>query len=231
MQPQAFNRLLLKAILALVYTTTASIVMAQTQDKPPRFAQLTMEQLTPQQEPVARDILKISSSGIGGPYNALLRSPEMARRALLLFQYLRIETSVPKRLNEFAILIQARLATAQYEWWAHYPIAMKAGLSPDIAADLQQGKRPSKMADDEEAVYQFCLEMSLNHTVSDATFNRVKNMLGEQQTVDLIVLSGTYVMVSMLLNTAEVGVPNKGPLPLKPMTDAKLRAGLLPVKK
>jgi 4-carboxymuconolactone decarboxylase len=87
------------------------------------------------------------------------------------------------------------------------------------------------MAADEDAVYQFCLEMSLNHKVNDASFNRVKTMLGEQQTVDLIVLSGTYVMVSMLLNTAEVGVPNNSPLPLKPMNDAELRAGLLAAEK
>jgi 4-carboxymuconolactone decarboxylase len=231
MKSQPLGKLLLNAILILICSTITGVALAQTQSKPPRFPQLTMEQLTPQQELVARDILKISSAGIGGPYNALLRSPEMASRAMLLFQYLRLDTSVPKRLNEFAILLQARLATAQYEWWAHYPIAMKAGLSEAIAADLQQGKRPSNMADDEEAVYQFCLEMSLNHKVSDATFYRLKNKLGEQQTVDLIVLSGTYVMVSMLLNTAEAGVPNNGPLPLKPMTDAELRKGLLAGKK
>jgi 4-carboxymuconolactone decarboxylase len=67
-------------------------------------------------------------------------------------------------------------------------------------------------------------------TEGDATFDRVHSLLGEQQTVDLIVLSGTYVMVSMLLNTSEVGVPNNGHQALKPMTDAELRAGLLTVK-
>jgi len=196
-----------------------------------RFPQLTTEQLNPKQAALAQEILKVSSAGIGGPYNVLLRSPEMATRAFHLLDYLRFGTSVPKRLNEFAILIQARLATAQYEWWAHYPIAMKAGLSESIAADLKEGKRPAKMAADEEALYQFCLELSLGHKVSGTSFNRIKTMLGEQQTVDLIVLSETYVMVAMLLNAAEVGVPDNGPLPLKPMTDAELRAGLLPIKK
>jgi 4-carboxymuconolactone decarboxylase len=84
------------------------------------------------------------------------------------------------------------------------------------------------MAAAEEAVYQFCVEMSLNHVVSDATFDRLHTLLGEQQTVDLIALSGTYVLVSMLLNTAEVGIPNNGTPPLRAMTDAELRAGLLP---
>ena len=201
--------------------------MAQTQSKTPRFPQLTMEQLDPAQKALAQEIIKVSSAGIGGPYNTLLRSPEMAARAFNLLDYLRFKTSVPRALNEFAILIQARLATAQYEWWAHYPLALKAGLPAAVADALKDGKRPTGMTSEQEAVYQFCLEMSLNHAVGDATFNHVRSMLGEQQTVDLIVLSGTYVMVSMLLNTAEVGVPNNGPLPLNPMSDAELRAGLL----
>ena len=202
--------------------------MSQTEGKIPRFPQLTMEQLNPRQEALAREILKISSAGIGGPYNALLRSPEMGERLFSLMDYLRFKTSVPRALNEFAILIQARLATAQLEWWAHYPLALKAGLPAPLADALREGRRPSTMAADQEAIYQFCVELSLNHVVADATFDRVRSLLGEQQTVDLIVLSGTYVMVSMLLNAGEVAVPNNGAPPLKPMTDEELRRGLLP---
>jgi 4-carboxymuconolactone decarboxylase len=154
----------------------------------------------------------------------------MAERTFNLLDYLRFKTSVPRPLNEFAILIQSRLSTAQYEWWAHYPIALKAGLSSAIADAVRDGKRPANMSAEEEAVYQFCVELSLNHAVSDVTFDRVRSLLGEQQTVDLIVLSGTYVTVSMLLNTSEVGVPNNGTPPLKPLTEAELRAGLLAVK-
>jgi len=229
MKPDRLSGLLLhSAVIATCFST--GIAMAQTQSKTPRFPQLTMEQLNPRQEALAQEILKVSSAGIGGPYNALLRSPEMAERAFNLPDYLRFKTSVPRPLNEFAILIQSRLATAQYEWWAHYPLALKAGLPSAIADALKEGRPPAKMAADEESVYQFCVEMSLNHVVGDATFDRVHSLLGEQQTVDLIVLSGTYVMVSMLLNTAEVGVPNNGILPLKLMTEAELRAGLLAAK-
>jgi len=229
MKSDGFRGLLLQsALIATCFVT--GIAVAQTQSIPPRFPQLTMEQLNPRQKALAEEILKVSSAGISGPYNALLRSPEMAERAFNLLDYLRFKTSVPRPLNEFAILIQARLATAQYEWWAHYPLALKAGLPAANADGLKEGRRPAKMAANEEAVYQFCMEMSLNHAVSDATFDRVHSLLGEQQTVDLIVLSGTYVMVSMLLNTAEVGVPNNGTPPLKPMSEAELRAGLLPTK-
>jgi 4-carboxymuconolactone decarboxylase len=204
--------------------------MDQTESKTPRFQQLTLDQLNPQQAALAQEILKVSAAGLGGPYNPLLRSPEMGQRVFNLMDYLRFKTSVPQPLNEFAILIQARLATAQLEWWAHYPIALRAGLPAGIADELKEGRRPTGMTSSEEAVYQFCMELSLNHAVSDAAFERMRSELGEQQTVDLIVVSGTYVMVSMILNGAEVEIPNHGTPPLRPMTDEELRAGLLPPK-
>ena len=110
-----------------------------------RLAPTTYEQLPPDVRPLADDILKVSSAGLGGPYNALLRSPEMARRCFDLLDYLRFKTTVEKRLNEFAILIQARLANAQYEWWAHGPIAQRAGLSPDIIEQFMAGKQPRRL--------------------------------------------------------------------------------------
>ncbi len=193
----------------------------------PRFPQLTMEQLNAQQKALAADILKVSSGGLGGPYNLYLRSPEMSTKRFALMGYLRFRTSVPRALNEFAILIQARLATAQYEWWAHYPFALKAGLPPEVAEKLKEGKRPTTMSAEEAAVYQFCVEMSLNHRVSDATFGALRKLFSDQQIVDLVILSGEYVSTSMLLNVAEAEIPNRGAEPLKPMSDAELRAGLL----
>jgi 4-carboxymuconolactone decarboxylase len=77
-------------------------------NKEPRFPQLTLDQLNDRQRPLAEQILRVSSSGLGGPYNALLRSPVLGQRMFDLLQYVRWETSVPSRLNEFAILIIAR---------------------------------------------------------------------------------------------------------------------------
>jgi 4-carboxymuconolactone decarboxylase len=192
-----------------------------------RFRQLRIEELDADTVPLAKEILKVSSAGLGGPYNVLLRSPEMAKRAFHLFDYLRFNTSVPRHLNEFAILIQARLANAQYEWWAHYPIALKCGLRATLADTLREGSRPRDMDEDERAVFDYCVRLSLDTRVSDASFARIKARLSEQQVVDLTVLSGTYVMVSMLLNAAQVGIPDGGPEPLRMMTHAELRAGLL----
>ena len=184
--------------------------------KEPRFPQLTMDQLNEQQRPLGEKIMKISSVGLGGPYNPLLRSPVLTQRMYDLLDYLRWNTSVPRRLNEFAILIIARQWRSQVEWFAHHPLAIKAGLSEQVAADLKANKRPAGMQPDEAAVYDFVTELTTKHEVSDEAFNRVKQLLGEQQVVDLTALAGTYVTVAMILSMAEEGVPPGKEPPFKP---------------
>lgn len=184
--------------------------------KEPRFPQLTLDKLNEAQRPLGEKIVKISSVGLGGPYNPLIRSPDMGQRMYDLLEYLRWRTSVPTKLNEFAILIQGRLWRSQVEWYAHYPLALKAGLSPQIAADLKANRRPANMAPDEAAVYDFCMELSTKREVSDETFKRAKDVLGEQGVVDLTALSGTYVAVAMLLAMAEESVPAGKEEPFKP---------------
>jgi 4-carboxymuconolactone decarboxylase len=194
---------------------------------PERFSQVTYESLAPEVKPLADDILKVSSAALGGPYNALLRSPEMARRCFDFLDYLRFRTSVNKRLNEFAILIQARISNAQYEWWAHEIIGRKAGLSDAVMDDLRACRRPSSMQADEALVYDYCVQLSLNHRVPDALWQKAVDAMGEQAVVDLTVLSGTYVMVSMLLNATQVGIPNGGVLPLEVLHPNEIRERLL----
>ena len=140
----------------------------------PRFPQLTMEQLSDAQKPLAEQIVKVSSVGLGGPYNPLLRSPVLGQRIFDLFHYLRWETSVPLRLNEFAILIIGRQWRSQVEWFAHAPLAIKAGLAPAIVADLKANRRPANMPPEEAAVYDFVTELTTRHEVSDETFDRAK---------------------------------------------------------
>ena len=137
--------------------------------KEPRFPQLTMDQLNEAQKPLGEQIMKVSSVGLGGPYNPMIRSPVLGQRLYDLFYYLRWQTSVPTRLNEFAILIIGRQWRSQVEWFAHAPIAAKAGLSAEIIAELKSGKRPSNMADDEAVVYDFVTELTTTQKVSDET--------------------------------------------------------------
>jgi 4-carboxymuconolactone decarboxylase len=186
-------------------------------DKEPRFPQLKVDQLNDQQRPFADEILKVSSIGISGPYNMMLRSPVMGQRLFNMLDYLRFNTSVPRRLNEFAILIQARLWTSQVEWTAHYPLALKAGLPQAVADDLKVGKRPASMQPDEAAVYDLCMDLSTNHVVSDATFKKAHEFFSDQQIVDLITVSGIYITLAMLSNTAEDATPGGKTPPLQPL--------------
>jgi 4-carboxymuconolactone decarboxylase len=189
-----------------------------TDPTPPRFAQLTIDQLNDEQRPLGEKIIKVSSVGLSGPYNSMLRSPVMGDRLFMLLDYLRFNTSLPRRLNEFAILIQARLWTSQVEWRAHYPLALKAGLARSVADDLAQGKRPVSMRTDEAAVYDLCMELSTRRTVSDAAFRRARAIFSEQQLVDLVAVSGTYVTAAMLLKAAaEDGVPDSKVALLPPL--------------
>jgi 4-carboxymuconolactone decarboxylase len=184
--------------------------------KEPRFPQLTMPQLSDQQRPLGEAIMKISRVGIAGPYNPMLRSPVFGQRMFDLLAYLRWDTSVPLRLNELTILIIGRQWRSQVEWFAHAPLAEKAGLSPRIIAELKANERPSSMAPDEAAVYDFVTELTTKHEVSDETFGRAKKLLGEQQVVDLTAVAGTYVTVAMLLAMAQENVPPGEEPPFKP---------------
>jgi 4-carboxymuconolactone decarboxylase len=148
--------------------------------KEPRFPQLTMAELNDAQRPLGEAIMKISAVGITGPYNPMLRSPVLGQKMFDLLDYLRWHTSVPLRLNELAILITGRLWRAQIIWFAHGPLALKAGLAPQIIADLKANRRPANMQADEAAVYDFVMELSTKHEVSDETFARTKALLGER---------------------------------------------------
>ena len=185
----------------------ATMFAAPATGKEPRFPQLTMDQLSDAQKPLGEQVMKVSSVGLGGPYNPLMRSPVLGQRLFDLWYYLRWQTSVPTKLNEFAILIIGRQWRSQVEWFAHAPLAAKAGLSADIIAELKAGKRPSSMAEDEAVVYDFVIELTTTQKVSDETYARAKKVLKDQQIVDLTAVAGNYVMVAMLLAMAEETVP------------------------
>ena len=189
---------------------------APAKSRAPRFAQLTEADLTGQQQPMAQYILSISRVGLGGPYNLFLRSRGGGQKMLDLLDYLRFHSSVPARLNEFAILTQGRRWRSQVEWFSHVPIALKAGVSPETVEELRAGKRPATMQPDEAAVYDFFTELYARHAVSDASYDRLHGFLNDQQIVELTMTGGTYDSLAALMAMAEQGIPPGGKLPFKP---------------
>ena len=167
------------------------------------------------QRRVYRAIAAGPRGGVRGPFNALLRSPELADRAQKLGEYLRFGNSLPAPLNELAILVTARTWGAQYEWYAHAKLAAQAGLGSDVIAEISNRRRPGKMTSEEAAVYDFCTELHEKKEVSDAAFKAVLERFGERGVVDLIGVAGYYTLVSMVLNVDRVPLPDGQPDPLK----------------
>lgn len=171
----------------------------------PRFGPLPEGDMTEAQRVATRELAagprgKMSTSG---PNIVLLRSPDLMSRTQKVGEFLRYKSTLPARLNEFAICITARQWGANVEWMAHHPLALKAGLNPAVAEDLRHGRRPAAMQDDEAVIYQFCTELHETKNVSDATFKAVKDMFGECAVVELIALTGYYTMLAMVLNVAQ----------------------------
>jgi 4-carboxymuconolactone decarboxylase len=204
------------AIAAAGGWLAATLISVPATSKEPRFPVLTMEQLDARQKPLGEQVMKVSSVGLAGPYNPMMRSPVLGQKLFDLFAYLRWDTSVPVKLNEFAIIIIGRQWRSQVEWFAHAPLAQKAGLSPEIIAELKANKRPSNMAEDEAVVYDFVTELTTTKKVSDETYARAKKIFSDQQIVDLTAVSGNYVMVAMLLAMAEESTPPGKEAPFKP---------------
>jgi len=196
---------ILTAVLAGIPILGMAIV-ASTGNKEPRFPEIKREQMTDAQKRVFEEIAR-SRGEVRGPFGVLLRSPELADRWQRLGEYVRFKSSLPPRLNEFAILITARFWESQFEWYAHKPLAIKGGLAESIAEDLAQNKRPANMKPDEELVYDFCTTLHQKHFVDDKLFKRALETLGERGVIDLLAVNGFYGAVSMVLNVAEIPIP------------------------
>ena len=183
----------------------------------PRFKPLVESEMSEAQQKAARDIASGQRGRLNpdGPNALLLRSPELMGRTQRVGEYLRYNTSIPQRLNEFAILITARQWTAQVEWIAHHPLALKAGIDPAVAADLALGKRPTAMKEDEAIIYQFVKELHETKGVRDAAFKAVLDKFGERGVIDLIGLTGYYTMLAMVLNVAQQPLPGGVAPPLQ----------------
>jgi 4-carboxymuconolactone decarboxylase len=181
-----------------------------------RFPTLTPETMTDEQR-AAADAIQSGprGSGLRGPFNALLRSPQLCDLVQRVGAYVRYSSAIPPRLNEMAIIMAGRKWTAQYEFYAHRRLAIDAGLKSAICDAIAAGTRPQGMGDDESEVYDFCTELLSSGHVSDANYGRIKNRFGERGVIDLIGAVGYYSLVSMVLNVDGVPLPAGETPPLK----------------
>ena len=142
-----------------------------------------------------------------GPFAVWLHAPEFGHLAQALGGHCRYNTALPPRLSEFAILCTARLWRAQYEWFAHAPMAEKAGVKPKTISDLRAGREPKSAPKDERAIFAFVRELYKTNRVSDHAYKRVHGLLGDTGMVELVGILGYYVMISMTLNVFRMMPP------------------------
>lgn len=151
-----------------------------------------------------------------GPFAVWLHAPQMGELAQKLGAFVRLQTRVPPRLSEFAILVTASLWQAQYEWFAHAPIAERAGVKPDAISAIKAGRTPQRLPKDERAVYDFVQELYRSNRVGDATYRRLHTVLGgDDAMVEFVGILGYYVLVAMSLNVFRMPLPPDAALPFR----------------
>ena len=148
-----------------------------------------------------------------GPFAVWLHAPEFGQLAQALGGHCRYKTALSPRLSEFAILCTARLWRAQYEWFAHAPMAEKAGVKRKTIQDLRAGREPKSATKDERAIYAYIRELYKTKRVSEGAYSRVHAFLGDAAMVELVGILGYYVMISMTLNVFRMMPPAEAELP------------------
>jgi 4-carboxymuconolactone decarboxylase len=197
--------------LVLIALCAASSSFAQD-----RLPPIAADKLTDAQKKAIEEFKAARGNDISGPFVPLLRSPEVMTRARAMGDYLRFKSALSPRLCEFVILLTARRWTQHYEWHAHAPLAVKGGLKQAIIDAIAEGRRPLKMASDEQALYELVDELLTNRSVSDRTYANAVAAVGEQGLIDAVAIVGQYSMLAMVLNTARTPLPPGAKPVLKP---------------
>ena len=176
-----------------------------------RLPTIPPEQYTEEQKKAAEEFLAARKVPVFGPFEPMMHSPQVMSIARSTGDYLRYYSAIGNTLSELVILVTAREWSQDYEWFVHQPIALKAGISKDITDAIADGRRPPKMSDDEEIVYDFTTELQKNKRVSDATFSAAEQRFGKKGVVDMVGISGYYTSLAMQLNTARYQFSGEGP--------------------
>jgi 4-carboxymuconolactone decarboxylase len=182
----------------------------------PRMKDLTVAELTPAQKQVYDAIAAGPRGQVhGGPFHVWLREPGFADKAQALGANLRFNKTLPLKVTELAILMVARHWSAQFEWFYHKQVALKAGLDPRIIDAIHARQQPAGMAADEAAAHAFANELLEKKKVSEPTYQAALKALGEAGIAVLTGVIGYYSLVAMTLNAFEIPLPAGETLPFK----------------
>lgn len=190
---------------------------------PDRMPPIPTGKMTDAQRKAAAEIAAGPRGKVEGPYWPIIRSPGLTESLQKVGEYYRYRCPLERKLNEMAALMAARSWTQQFEWDVHILQALDAGLKKDIALAIAEGRRPAGMAEDEEILYDFVMELLTNKGVSDPTYARTVAKFGESGIVDFVGVVGYYTLLAMIMNVARTPLLEGRPLPLAP-TPLQLRS-------
>ena len=173
----------------------------------PRLPAVNPDLLDAEQRVVYDAIANGPRKGVRGPLGVWLHRPKLAARAQALGQYCRYDSSLPPRLSELAILLLGRHWLAEYEWAAHKPFALEAGLAIDVIDAIRDGVTPNFAHRDEEMVYRVVTELHAKRAIDDALYAQALETLGQDGLVDLVGVAGYYTLISMTIKVFEVPPP------------------------
>jgi len=180
-----------------------------------RMPAIPFDKMNDLQKKYAEEIIKGPRGALYGPFVPLIRSPELMDRSQRIGEYLRYKSAIGTKLTEFVIMIVARQWTQQVIWAIHEPIVLKAGVKPEIIKAIADGRRPVGMSEDEDTLYNFCMELHTNKNISDVTYDRALKRFGEQGVIDTLGINGYYTLIAMVMNGTRTAVPDNKPAPLK----------------
>jgi 4-carboxymuconolactone decarboxylase len=153
------------------------------------------------------DLVVTADGGLAGPFNAFVTAPGAGRRMSSLGATLRFGTSIERRLSEVAIITIGARWQAEFEWWAHAPMAREHGVAEAVVDAIGRGEDPPFEADDERAVYTVARQLSHSGRLDQETYDAAHRFLGDAGMVELVSLCGYYTLVSFLLNAFAVPLP------------------------
>jgi 4-carboxymuconolactone decarboxylase len=161
------------------------------------------EDLKPEDQKIF-DAIAQSRGAVGGPWRALLHSPEMANRTMHLGSYVRFESSLDHKVIEFAALVAARELDCKHEWAAHVNHAQQAGISLDTIRAVYRKQGVERFSSEDAELVSFVREMIHDHRVSEPTFQAIHGRFGDKGMVELSATIGYYAMLACTLNTFDV---------------------------
>ena len=151
--------------------------------------------------------------GLQGPAGIRLYSTKTAPQLQALNRHLRFEAGIAPRIREIAILITAREMDSQFEWAAHEPEALKAGVPPQTIDAIKYRRGIDGLDERDAAVIALGRQIWRDHRVDSATFANAKALFGPHQLVDLVLLMGNYAGTAALLTAFDMQLhPGKKPL-------------------